>query len=82
VVRSPQDKSSVFGPLNLRFIYKYRLILIERPGLVGYHSPPVVGVLKIKKYKKQSSDHEKIKLTHMPLPLLLPLAGGDERVRA
>jgi hypothetical protein len=33
--RSPQDKSSVFGPLNLGFIYKYRPILTERPGLVG-----------------------------------------------
>jgi hypothetical protein len=41
-----------------------------------------VGVPKIKKYKKQSSDREKIELTHMPLPLLLALAGGDERVRA
>jgi hypothetical protein len=35
VARSPQDKSSVFGLLNLKFIYKYMPILIERPGLVG-----------------------------------------------
>jgi hypothetical protein len=37
--RSPQDKNSVFGLLNLRFIYKYRPILIERPGLVGLSRP-------------------------------------------
>jgi hypothetical protein len=52
--RSPQDKNSVFGPLNLRFIYKYRPILIERPGLVGLSRPasrhphaPKTSVLKI-----------------------------------
>jgi hypothetical protein len=33
--RSPQHKNSVFSLLNLRFIYKCRPNLIERPCLVG-----------------------------------------------